>query len=559
MSNLRNFAAAFLLSLAFCTTTWAQPAQANPQAGRNNRPGREVSVTENFEPSFSIEPLSVQVEGRPNEVIPFNFTIRAANRTANVEIKPIGLRQEISGQILHNDQASATEHIRLLTQPNLQLRQDDPMKIEGVIRIPQTDARHHSFGILVRDIGAASKNSTALKPDGTPKTQANIQFVTQYVLRIDLQVVNVRGEQIQKLAFSSVEMVPADGRPRLQLFVENPTDTTFEFELRAKLRSSPSDRSQKPLRLTMPIRADMESEERFVGRILGKSKIRMQELLPEAIAGGDYEVDLELLSEDRVLKRTTSSVHVDAQDYPAQEVLIAQVGEYTQVSPSQVELSQLRGGNRRVTVLLKNRSPKDSSTIQLKAQAPDGLELSSVSIQPDQITLAPNGSRKISMTLKGQPDADQAAIYGILNVLVQANGKDFEESRKLPLAVLLKKSPSATATMQPLQWNGTGKYPAFETTVENTGSTHLPLNARLAIIDESGRRLSVPSGFGRWLMPGEKSKLSFRVDKPLMPGKYFLRCELALEDKPLTIEQNFVVSDFDSPQHISRKVEAGEF
>lgn len=555
MFKFQNFAAAILLTLVFCLNSLAQPAQA----GRaNNRPGREVAVTETFEPSFSIEPLAIQVEGRPNEVVPFQFTIRSANRTANIEVKPIGLRQELSGQILHNDQASATEHIRMLSQSNLQLRQDEPAKIEGVIRIPQSDARHHSFGILVRDIGVATKNSTALKPDGTPKTEANIQFVTQYVLRIDVQVVNVRGEQIQKLAFSSVEMVPADGRPRLQLLVENPTETTFEFEMRAKLRSSPSDRSMKPLRLAMPIRSDMESEQRFVGRILGNSKVRMQELLPEAIAGGDYEVDIELLSDDRVVKRSTVKVHVDAQDYPAQEVLIAQVGEFTQVSPSQVELSQLRGGARRVTVLLKNRSTKETNTIHLKAQTADGLELSSISIQPDQITLAPNGSRKISMTLKGQPDAEQAAIYGNLSVQVKSGSKDFEESRKLPLAVLLKKSAHSSATMLPLQWNGTGKHPAFETIVENTSTTHLPLNARLAIIDEAGRKISVPAGFGRWLMPGEKTKLAFRVDKPLLPGKYMLRCELALEDKPLLVEQSFVVSDFDNPQHISRKVEMSD-
>lgn len=530
----------FLLSICV-----AQPQR--PPSGTATRPAakpnREISITETFEPAFKIEPLSVQLAGRPSEIIPFEFMIESSNRASTVEIRPIGLRQEYSGQILHDENAPSTEHMRLLTSTELRLEPNSPAKIEGVIRVPHSDARHHSFGILVKDIGAVAKNKAEVRPDGTTATQANIQFITQYVLRVDLEIQGQRGENMQQLNISTVQLLPFEGRPKLQLLVENPTETTFEFELRSRLRASPSDRSFKSMRMVMPVRFTMENNDRYIGRILGSSKIHMVELLPEAIASGSYEADIELVSDDRVIKRATLPITVEAQDFPAQEVLIAQVGQSTQISPAQVELSQQRGGSRRVTVIVKNLG-KSTNAITLKALDSNDLELSGVGIQPESFSLAPTSSRKISLSLKSQPDSADFAIYGKLMVQSQSSDNDFQESRSIPLAILLKKTPPAIATLSPLQWDATSRYPSFRAVIKNTSTTHLPLNARLSITDETGRRISIPAGFGRWLMPGESSKLEFRIDNTLPTGNYQLRCDVVQDDRPLTVEQMFTVSDF---------------
>jgi hypothetical protein len=349
---------------------------------------------------------------------------------------------------------------------------------------------------------------------------------------------------MQQLNITTVQMMPFEGRPKLQMMVENPTDTTFEFELRSRLRSSPSDRSFKFMRMVMPVRFTMENEERYTGRILGKSKIYLEELLPEAIASGSYEIDVELVSENRVQKRATLPITVDAQDFPAQEVLIAQVGQSTQISPAQIELSQQRGGNRRVTVLVKNLS-KDTNNVTLKAVGANDLDLAGVTLQPESFSLPPAGSRKVTLSLRSQTTGDDdSAIYGKLLIESRTTDRDFQESRDIPLAILLKKTPSATATLSQLQWDATGRYPGFRTQITNTSQTHLPLNARLSITDENGRRISIPSGFGRWLMPGESSKLEFRLDSMLSPGNYQLRCDVVQEEKPLTLQQTFTVDDF---------------
>lgn len=505
----------------------------------------QITVKETFEPSFQIEPLSHKIEGRPSEVIPFKFTVTSANSPSEIEVSAIGLRQELSGMILHDPKSSQADLITLVTPSKMKLEPNKPYSVEGVVRIPKSDARFHSIGIMVRDIGRGKDLAPKIGPDGQPETQAGVKFMTQYVLRLDLSVIGARGELGRELQIDNLGLVPFEGRPRLQAIVSNPADTTFEFELRAKVRGAASDRSAKAMRMTMPIRSNVEDESRYSGRILPKSKIRMEELLPEAIASGQYEADLEILCEDRVVMKKTIPFSANAADYPAQEVLISQVGEDLQVSPAQIELSQVRGGSRRLTMVFKN-SGREPKTIELKAMTSDDLELTGVLLQPATIQLAPGASRKTSITMKSQSASGDSSQFGYLQVLAKTEKRDFTESKRLPLALVLKRGAPAQVSIAPLQWDNTGEYPGFRTKVENSGTSHFPLEARLSIFDSSGRRINVPAGFGKWVMPGNSAPVLFRMEQPLAPGDYILRCEVQTEDKPVSIQQNFTVTDLDN-------------
>jgi hypothetical protein len=210
-----------------------------------------------------------------------------------------------------------------------------------------------------------------------------------------------------------------------------------------------------------------------------------------------------------------------------------------------MELSQLRGGNRRLTMLVKNNG-KDTKAIELSAVDSAGLTLEAAMIQPSSFTLAPNGNRKISVTLKSQNDLPDATIYGSLHVQCRSDRKDFNESRDIPLAIALKKSATPELKLSPVQWDATGKYPCFRSTVSNLGNTHHPLDARLSIFDDKGNRIQIPAGFGKWLMPGQTSKLEFRSEHALRPGKYQLKCELQHGDRPIVVEQVFDVTDLEN-------------
>lgn len=551
MKSLFQFAV--VAAIGFATLTQCNHAlgQTEKGKGKTGNSGKAISVTESFEPTFRIEPLTQSLTGRTGAIVPFEFTIEAANRNAEIEVLPIGLRQEISGQILHDSQGSQADLIKLTSPSKMTLTSNTPAKIQGLIQFPGGNAKLHSVGILVKDVGASATMPKNADPS-KPQYNAAIRFITQYVLRIDLEVGNVRGENANVLAIEKVELVPFNGRPKLMAQIINPSDTTFEFEVRAKLRSSPSDRTARAVRLAMPVRESIQNEGRFVGRILPKSRISMVELLPEAIASGKYETDIEILDvtdKEKSLAVKTYSVEVNAEDFPAQEVLIAQLGEDVQVSPAQIELSKISGGNRRVTMLLKNNG-KDSKTVEVTALDSTGLKTEAVMLQPPTFTLPPNGSRKISVTLKSQDDATNATLYGSLHVQCRSDRKDFNEYRDIPLAIAMKKSPLPDLDMTPVQWIATGKYPCFRSTVSNLGETHYPLEARLSIFDESGNRIMIPAGFGKWLMPGQISKLEFRAEHALRPGKYKLKCELQHGDRPIVKEQVFEVSDFDDAKPI---------
>ena len=136
--------------------------------------------------------------------------------------------------------------------------------------------------------------------------------------------------------------------------------------------------------------------------------------------------------------------------------------------------------------------------------------------------------------------------YGHLLVSSKSDNRDFHETKKLPLAVVLKKIPSTQVTLTPLQWNSESDYPGFLTKIENLGDIHLSMQARLLVVDATGRRFSIPSGFGKWLMPHSSAKLEFRFDQQLAPGEYQLRCELQQEGEPIVMQQDFVVSDLEN-------------
>ncbi|MFN9417550.1 MAG: hypothetical protein ACK578_08665 [Pirellula sp.] len=499
---------------------------------------REIRVQETFEPSFRIEPLMHRISGRSGDVIPFEFTLESSNQSTNVEVFSVGLRQEITGGILHDEDSTQVDWVRLVTPNKLSLEANKSTKIEGVVRIPAGEAKHFSMGIMVRDLGNQAPNNAS----DPSKTQATIRFITQYMLRLDLEVEGARGDQIQRIIVEDLKIVSHQGRPLIQAILSNPTDTTFEFEIRSKISTSPNERSAKPIRLAMPIRWDVEDDSRFAGRILPKSKIRMEEFVSEALATGTYEIETEIFFEKKVSLKKTYSIKVAAEEFPAQEVLIAQIAEGLQASPAQLELSQARGGNRRLILEFKNRS-KTERTVALKAIGLDGLAMTAAMIQPSDFSIPANATRKVTLTLKGQSKIEQAADYGFLSVETRAANKDFTESRQLPLALVYKKVSKTTLAVAPLVWDPNGKYPGFRTTVENTGDNHMPVEARLSLVSEGGVRLQSLAGFGKWLMPKAKESMLFRIDQPLLPGKYTIKCEIQTGEKPIVFDQELPGSD----------------
>lgn len=513
-------------------------AQSNNREGETER--STISVRQVFDPVFRIEPLTQQISGRGGQVIPFTFKIESAQRDTVIEVRPMGLRQQRSGLIL-NDQANDDgDGIRLVTPQRMTLEANKTGTIEGVIQIPSSNARHHVFGLLVRDLGSQPAGETDDANSGG-RTEAQISFVTQYVLRIEVTVEGARNDTADRLVIQDVTVVPVNGRPLLRATVTNPTDATQEFEMRGRMWRSRNDRAPKPVRLVMPVRQSMQSDDRYLAKLLPHATIYMEEMLPQAIASGTYEAELELLAAKRTVVRKSLPVTVNADDFPAQQILVAQTRGGLLISPNQIELSQLRGGNRRVTMQVENHS-RQSQRVKLRTLDSSQREADFLIIQPVEFVLAAGAARNVSVILKGQLAPEEPVQYGTLEVAAKESSNEYWETREIPLATIFKPLGRTKIGIDSIVWDQLGTYPSFRTWVENQGNRHLPLDARLTLISDTGQRRQILGGFGKWVMPGRKSELEFRVDQPLVPGAYTMVFELQTGDEPLVLQQNIMIS-----------------
>lgn len=505
---------------------------------------QEVALKQTFVPSFSIEPLVARISGRRGDVVQFSFKIRTAKPDANVEIKLVGLRQDITGQVHHDERNANQDTIQLLNGGNITLEQDTPFQLEGMVKVPPGDANFHSWGVLVRDLGRARDRTSQVDEQGKEKTSAGINFVTQYLLRVDLDVEGARGEHERALSLDDVQVAVKDGLPQLVALVRNPSQTAFEFELKSQLKQHEGDRSFAQNRLVMPVRESSEGPERFVGRVLPQSQLMMRGLIHEPLMSGTYLAELQMLVGGKTVSKKQFTVTVDSADFPAQEAIIKQMPGGIYITPPQFELSQNRGGQRRVSVEIKNNS-SEPKNISLSAAGANQAPLPLVSISPTEFSLSPGRSRKLSISLKSTKEVAQAIQYGEITVHATGAG-GYAQTGQLPVALLLAATPTPELRLDQLRWIPKDNYPCFRIQVNNSGQIHQPLHARLIIMAESGTRTTVPAGFGKWLMPGQTTDLEFRLDRPLPPGKYSITTELQRGEQLIQQKGVYEITDYDN-------------
>lgn len=530
---LQSTIKSLILSLALGSSLFAQ-----------NR----VTIDNTFEPSFTVEPLVQRIEGRQGDVLQFQFRVSTQKPTAKIEVSLVGLKQNISGQITHADGAYDSDSIQLINPGLHTIAKGNVFSIDGILRIPNSDTKFFSFGVLVKDLGEQRDRGSRFDENGKELTQAGINFVTQYVLRVDVEVRGARGENIRELQIEQGAVSTFRGLPLVSALINNPTDSTFEFEVKAQLKRSPTDRSMEEMRLVMPIRQSLLTDERFVGRILPHSKIRMQEILYAPLINGEYEIDCEVLANSRKVISESFPVPINLNDFPAQQLMIKHVGGDVYMTPTQVELSQLRGGNRRVMLELQNNSDQ-TKTIYLACRDSAGIEMSGLKLQPNSLTLQPGRKRRVSLSLVNSESLRAGAMndaveYGELLVASRDSIQNTIATGSTPLAVMFSEIEAPEITLGEAVWWQGKDQPSFRCSVENAGLRHVVLDAELRIeAESSGSRFAIPAGFGRWLLPGESTALEFRLPGPLPPGNYLLTTELRTGQTPIIKKQMIRVSE----------------
>ena len=492
-------------------------------------------VRARYTTGFNIEPLVHQLVGRSGDVLQFSFTATSRRRDTNIELLPVTLEQRSGGQIDFQFSSAADSMLTFVTPTRMPLSADNPVTIDGLITLPRRDARgSYLFGAIIRDLGVDAGNATEIESDSA----ASLKFVTQYLVRIEVEVSDVRDGRSRDVKIDNIRIEPFDGRPRLMADLTNPTGSPMRLTAGGSIRSQRSTRRIRPFGLSMPINTNAQGQDRFNILVLPQTTIQIAGLLPSVIGSGDHDARIELSQDGRAISHFEQTLSVRADRFPSQRYLVGELENGIAITPAQIELSRARGGRRRLSLTLEN--PTDAPADIRMAILP-GYDAEPVSpeagvidpaidnagdilLSPTTVNLPPGRSRTISMTLRsgGSPQPIQTATLMIGGRL---RGDTGEYLRKLPIVVVDTDVAKPEVTLSPPRFVATADGLRFEADVTHRSGGHLPLVARL-LIRSADQNMELQGGFDRWLLPGRQVTLPFDLTSPLPPGNYELTCQL---------------------------------
>ncbi|TWT76443.1 hypothetical protein CA13_69370 [Planctomycetes bacterium CA13] len=499
-------------------------AQTRTDPSNQSSDARRVTLTQTVEPSFHIEPIVHRFDARRGEVIPFTFLIRSTGKAMDVTVSPVKLRQEESGIILHDEQGDPADAIRFTSETEFELAPGQSHEITGELTIPLAKSNFLSYGVLVRDNGQVSADPD--RPSDPNGTNASIRFVTQYVLRIDVETGEKDLSEMNQLTFEQGTVRSSNGMPVARTFLVNPTNFAFECSVRGEIESSANSRPT-PFWMIMPSRVNLPDEQRYLVRIMPNSKVRLEAGIEDLLFPGQQTLKLSITNGRRSLTEESFSIDVKRDDYPALQSKLAYVDDSLSVEPSQIELGQIAGANRTCTLRFTNSSVAERA-VELRLEDLQGNPLEQIRLSSSDFDVRSGRTKTVRATLLNDHDLDQA-IYGKAIIeLVNQNGK--KERQELPLAMLYGKPPTPQIELAGLQSLEVDGFTSFLLAVTNQGAGYVPIHADLQVADEHGHAWRLSDGYGRWIAPGETRELRFIPEQRLVKGNYQL--SLGLQTTP---------------------------
>ena len=483
-----------------------------------------VQVQQNVKPAFLIQPLVQRLQGRKGQLLKFEFLIEAHDRDSKLEIRPVAMMQQENGVIMPDEKSPAPDLIRVTSAASVDLTVSEKHTIKGEMRIPATNSPFLSYGILVREIPL---NDAAT---GGPDDQARvgIRFVTQYLLRVDVDVLGNKGDSVAELMVQEAALISQDGRCLTRVFVNNPTDSAMEFSVECQLVKPDTQAVGKKFGLVVPVRSAQPAPDRYKSRILPKTRLRLEEFLPHPVFAGDYSILTEVSHLGRVVRQVDFKVTIHDGDFPAQDAKIVRVAEDVTIEPANVELSLRKGGSRIQTIAVRNGSLQ-KILVKIAPEQFQGDLYKSLQLKPNNFELAPGQSRKIVVTIDSNRDVSEHG-YAYAQLTVSPEIGEAIGTQRIPIALITNSESRATLEPGELKWSVTNDRSGFTVPIRNNGLRHVPLSGRLSLQDEFGRGFIVDAGYGRWLLPGTQDEVFFGFREPPPPGVYDVQVQLNQND-----------------------------
>ena len=508
---------------------------ADPESsgGGSAAPGRRVTLTRTVEPSFHIEPIVHRFEARRGAVIPFQFLIKSTGKSMEVTVSSVNLRQQETGLVMHDSENPAPDAVTFNSETEFSLAPGESHVIDGTVTVPLAKSNFLSYGVLVRDNGMVAGEEVD-KSDPT-KTTASVRFVTQYVLRIDIETGVKDFREMSQLVLEEATIRSEKGMPVARTMLTNPTDFAFEFGVRGEIESTGGTKPT-PFRFAMPSRASLKTEEKYLVRVLPRSRIRLDAPVDGLLFPGKQQMRLSVTNGRRAVVQESFPVHVSGGDYPALETKLAYLGPSLSVEPAQIEVGHAEGKKRTCNLKFVNTS-RQLKQVTIGARGLDGNAFGGLRLSSESFEVKPGRSKTIRASLQTQRN-DTSVRFGEIRVQV-----DGEVNRNaLPLAMINGAAPEPLVELgelQSLQQNG---ITSFRLSVTNKGQGYVPIHADLRVADTQGRAFDLADGYGRWLRPNETRELAFIPENVFEAGDYQLSLRFKTTENQPPVERTLVIT-----------------
>jgi hypothetical protein len=528
MSLLTRFYSSLLRRAVVAATVLGLANVALGQSDAANPADQTKTITlqQKVEPSFRIEPVVQRFKSTRGQVVPFEFLMTSTGREMEVELKVVELRQEENGTILHNEDVPPAAGVTFSSPQTFTLAAGEARKITGEITVPAAKSNFHSFGILVRDQGLLPSFDHSKDPKNKASIQAGVKFITQYILRCDIEVEGVGENDLSKVRLENGGFRVKDGMPVARVWAVNPTNSAFEFQVRGVLKSETTQSRLQTFPLGMASRVELPEPDKYLIRMMPNSRLRLETPVSAALVPGPFQLTFSVNNGRREVHSETFAQEVTAGDFPALDVASIRVNEAVVAAPGQILLSQTKGGHRTASVKLTN-SADDPQELKLQLQDLDGNVLSNVQISPETVQLAGKRSQNVRVTMRSQKDSKEPQ-FGYLQIATVATSDSdsvseaahASASARVPLAMYYGAPQTPELEYSDLELDMVNGLPVFRMAVANHGAGFAPIQGELEIVNDAGQRFHLTAGFNRWIAPDESFALLFRPESQISPGSY---------------------------------------
>lgn len=496
-----------------------------------------VSLTRSVQPSFRIEPVVQRFRARRGEILPFRFEIQSTGKSMTLDVKAVALRQEDTGVIMHDHHSLPASGVTFTSPTRFDLAAGETLAVTGNVTVPLTKTNFLSFGILVRDSGQLSDEATTPDDnDQTNQTQASVRFVTQYVLRVDVETGSQDTGEMSSLHFESASLIANAGMPWMRAYLVNPTNYALECQVRGRLNDA-SGRESDEAKLFMPCRAALLDDEKFLVRIMPNSRLRLESPLDGIVQNGDYELSLRVSNGRRVMVHSTFRGHVESSQFGAMATKVASIRNGVSLQPAQLELGRIKDTPRMSTLVLENRTDANQ-TLSLTPRNHEGQPLRYVLLSSDEFTLRPGRTKTVRAVLRGR--ASLPWDWGFVTVDCRSETGEID-TYQLPLSLIHQERPETKVTAGELQWAQLDRGNAFTMMVTNSGNGFTPVDGELQLAAQQGHPFKLADGFGRWLPPGETAELKFMVPPSIQPGPHQINLRVRARGEEIIAEKTLVI------------------